>query len=255
MSDIAAKSGKPDTSNPKAKPLYNAPRFKVAQYAWDLFAGPAAGEPVSDYTFTDLNNGEAIKLSDFRGKWVVLETGSATCSMYTKNIPDMKGLMREHPDVEFLLIYVREAHPGERLNQHETLEEKIQAAKLLSARYGEDRRILVDTYDGDFHRSHGAMPNIVYVIRPDGIVHYRCDWTTVDELGKALADREHLHTVEHADMKKLKASHGLLNALRTMWAGGFIALWDFFIATPQLARRHKLVDDYYAKHGKFKQTA
>jgi len=42
-------------------------------------------------------------------------------------------------------------------------------------------------------------------------------------------------------------------AVRTMWTGGILALWDFVIALPKLAKRHKLVDEYYAKHGRFKQ--
>jgi cytochrome oxidase Cu insertion factor (SCO1/SenC/PrrC family) len=233
--------------------IYNAPRFKVKQYDWDVFAGPAAGEPVKDYTFSDLDGNE-VKLSDYRGKWIVLETGSATCSMYSKNIPDMKDVIKEFPDVEFLLIYVREAHPGERLHQHRSMEEKIEAAKMLQPRYGEDRKILVDTLDGKYHLAHAAMPNTMYIIRPDGTVHYRCNWTTVDGVREALLDRENFHTQENADVKSLKAARGLYTSLRTMWTGGFVALWDFVKAGPQLAKRHKLVDDYYQEHGKFKQV-
>ena len=239
-------------SETQPKMIYNNPRFMVKQYDWDVFIGPAAGEPVADYTFTDLE-GIEVKLSDFKGKWVVLETGSATCSMYTKNIPDMDEVIADFPDVEFLLIYVREAHPGERLHQHRSFEEKTNAAKMLAGRYRERRRVLVDSLDGAYHRSHGAMPNIMYVIRPDGIVHYRCNWTTTEGLREALSDRDNFHTVENADMHKLKASRGIYTSMRTMWTGGVVALWDFFKAGPQLAKRHKLVDDYYREHGKFKQ--
>lgn len=245
---------KPTSSEPAPTPEYNAPRFKVTQYNFDVFTGPSAGESVGDYTFTDLGTGEEVELSSFRGKWVVLETGSSTCSMYTKNISGMKDLLAAHPDVEFLIVYVREAHPGERLGQHKTFEDKLKAARFLEPLYDEHRRVLVDSIDGAFHRDHGAMPNVVYVIRPDGIVHYRCNWATVYELKNALDDRKKFHRVENADMEKLQASHGLLNAIRTMWLGGFIALWDFIVATPQLIKRHKLVDEYYAKHGKFKQS-
>ena len=59
-----------------AKPPYNAPRFKVRQYDFDVFAGPAAGEKVEDFRFRGLD-GSTVRLSDYRGKWVVLETGSA----------------------------------------------------------------------------------------------------------------------------------------------------------------------------------
>ncbi|MFC1665107.1 TlpA family protein disulfide reductase [Pseudomonadota bacterium] len=235
------------------KMIYNAPRFKGKQYDWDVFVGPAAGEPVKDYTFIDFD-GKEVKLSDYKGKWLVLETGSATCSMYSKNIPDMTEVMKEFPDVVFLLVYVREAHPGERLHQHRSFEEKMEAAKLLNPRYGEPRKILVDTLDGKYHLSHAAMPNTMYIIRPDGIVHYRCNWTTVDGVREALSDREKFHTQENADVKSLKASRGLYTTLRTMWTGGFVALWDFVKAAPLLAKRHKLVDDYYKEHGKFKQV-
>lgn len=231
---------------------YNNPRFKVRLYDWDLFRGPAAGEPAPDFTVTALETGDPVKLSDFRGKWVVIETGSSTCSMYTKNIPGMEALRARHPDVEFLVIYVREAHPGERLSQHASFEDKVAAARLLEPRYDERRRVLVDGHAGDFHKPYGAMPNILYVIRPDGLVHYRCDWANVDGLSEALEDRERFHTLEHADLSKLHASRGIGIAIRTMWTGGLIALWDFLAAGPQLAKRHKLQDAYYRKHGRFR---
>lgn len=239
-------------AGPTQKIVYNAPRFKVKQYDFDVFSGPAAGQCASEFTVHD-QDGTPVTLSDFRGKWVVLETGSATCSMYTKNIKRMRELRKEHPDVEFLVIYVREAHPGERRRQHESLEDKIAASKMLPERYGEDRRILVDTFDGEFHRAYGGMPNILYVINPQGTVHHRCDWAVVEELRTALEDRERPHMLEHADSKKLRASRGMLTALRTMWTGGVLALWDFVRALPKLHERHKQVDEYYAKHGKFKR--
>ena len=155
--------------------------------------------------------------------------------------------------MEFRLIYVREAHPGERLHQHRSIEEKVEAAKLLKSRYGEHRKILVDSINGGYHLKYAAMPNTMYVIRPDGTVHYRCNWATADGLREALDDRENLHTQENADVKSLKASRGIYTSLRTMWTGGFLALLDLVKAGPQLAKRHKLVDDYYKKHGKFKQ--
>lgn len=236
----------------KPKMIYNRPRFTVMQYDWDVFKGPRAGEPAIDFPLTYLD-GEDVRISDFRGKWLVIETGSSTCSMYTKNMPGMKALREQHPDVTFVVVYVREAHPGERLHQHQSFDEKMSAARMLAPKYNEDRTVLVDQLEGKFHITYGAMPNIVYVINPEGIVHYRCNWATVDGLAEALADRDNINTNEHADMHKLKASRGIWVAIRTMWTGGIIALWDFIIALPKLAKRHKLVDEYYAKHGRFKQ--
>jgi len=231
---------------------YNNSRFKIKLYDWDLFMGPAAGDAAPEFTVTDLETNVPVKLSEFGGKWIVIETGSSTCSMYTKNIPGMEALRAEHTDVEFIVIYVREAHPGERLHQHRNVEEKIAAARLLKPRYNENRRILVDGHAGGFHQPYGMKPNLIYVIRPDGTVHYRCDWANVDGLREVLADRDRLHTNEHADMEKLHATRGMGIAIRTMWTGGFIALWDFFAAGPELVKRHKLEDVYYHEHGRFK---
>ncbi|GAB4150046.1 MAG: hypothetical protein Tsb0016_21600 [Sphingomonadales bacterium] len=232
-------------------PPYLTPRFKPGLYNWDMFVGPRAGEPAVDFTVTDFDD-NPIKLSDFRGKWVVLETGSATCSQYTKNIGRMEELAKEFPDVEFLLVYVREAHPGERKKQHKTMADKKQGAALLPKKYGEHRRILIDSLDGNMHRAYGAMPNIVYIINPEGIVHYRCDWAHVSGIRAALADRSRVHANEHADMSDINASRGAWIAVRTMWTGGVVALFDFFVALPTLFKKHKLVDDFYAKYGRFR---
>ena len=232
--------------------VYNNSRFRVVDYNFDTFVGPAAGEQFKDFTFTDLETGDDVKLSDFKDKWVVVETGSSTCSMYTKNIPTMKDVAAEFPDVEFVIIYVREAHPGERLGPHKSMDEKLKAARLIAPRYGEFRRTLIDTIDGDFHRAYGGMPNVVYIIRPDGTIHYRCNWAAPHLIKAALADRENLHKVENAPTKELRASRAKLHMVRTMWTGGFIALYDFFKNAPLTVTKHIKVDAYYAKHGRFR---
>lgn len=239
------------TEQDKILKMYNNPRFKTKEYDWDVFAGPSAGDQYIDVALKDLETGEDVNLSDYQGKWLVLETGSSTCSMYTKNIPDIQAIEKDFPDVEFLLIYVREAHPGERLHQHQSFEEKVEAAKLLKPRYGEDRRILVDSHDGKYHRTYGAMPNTLYVIRPDGTVHYRCNWATAERLRESLTERDKLHTVENADVKSLKAARGLYTTIRTMWTGGILALFDFMVAAPGMAVRHHKVDAFYKENGRF----
>ncbi|MCH7695839.1 MAG: redoxin domain-containing protein [Proteobacteria bacterium] len=245
-----SKIGDKDNEIANQESSYLYPRFNIKHYDLEVFPGPAAGEPAVDFTLTDFDGNE-YKLSDFRGKWVVLETGTATCTAYSKNIDRNKELRSEFSDVEFLLIYVREAHPGERLPQHHSFEDKLKAAKILPKRYGEDRKILIDTLDGQMHRAYGSMPNVVYVINPDGIVHYRCDWGHVERLREALSQREHIHTVEHVSMEDLMDNRGIWIAVRTMWTGGLLALWDFFIGLSDMIKHHKEYDDYYKKHGKF----
>tara|TARA_R110002110_G_scaffold415612_1_gene651524 strand:- start:80693 stop:81520 length:828 start_codon:yes stop_codon:yes gene_type:complete len=234
------------------KPVYNNKRFRVVDYNFDTFVGPAAGEKYIDATFTDLETGEEVKLSDFDGQWTVIETGSSTCSMYTKNIHIYKDIVEKFPDVNFVMVYVREAHPGERMGPHQTMDDKIKAAKLVAPRYKEFRRVLVDNLEGDFHRAYGAMPNVVYIIRPDGTIHYRCNWAAPHLIEAALEDRESYHKIENAPTAELRATRSMPHMMRTMWTGGAIALYDFFKNAPLTVAKHVQIDRYYEKHGRFR---
>ena len=59
---------------------YNYKRFRPSNYDYGNFAGPKPGEEILDFTLRSLDGKEA-KLTDFKGQWVVLETGSLTCPM------------------------------------------------------------------------------------------------------------------------------------------------------------------------------
>ena len=80
------------------------------------------------FEFEDVN-GKVHKLSDYKGKWLIIESGSLTCPMYVKNVRPFDKLKGKYPDIEWLVIYVREAHPGEKSRQAQTMEEKIGYAK------------------------------------------------------------------------------------------------------------------------------
>lgn len=228
---------------------YNTKRFKPENYNFLRFPGPRAGEKAVDFSVHDID-GKPVNLSDFLGRWIVLETGSVTCPMYSNNVANQNKLIEDYPEVEFLLLYVREAHPGERLPQHRSIDEKFAAARMLEPRFNEKRKILVDSIDGDAHRKYASnMPNIVYVINPDGIVTYRCDWVMTDAVRRALDNPDQIFEQEHADTADL-AHPPMWPSLKTMFIGGWVALWDFFKALSVLRKEHEVVDDYYKQRGR-----
>ena len=131
-------------SAPARGESYAYPRFKMSNYELGYFPGPKAGEEVNyDYTLTDLDGNE-VSLNDYKGKWLVIESGSLTCPMYVKNVKPYAELQKKYPDVEWLVVYVREAHPGEKAKQATTINEKIKYAKRNRDDYSEKRKIIVD---------------------------------------------------------------------------------------------------------------
>lgn len=164
---------------------YNYAHFSLAHRTLDHLGGPTVCEAAPDFT-ADTLDGVRLTLSDFRGRTVVLETGSATCPMYIKDIEAMNALPARFPRAVFLLLYVREAHPGEHLGPHRSLADKIAHAHIVRDEDRERRTILVDDLSGTAHRAYGAMPNTVHVIDPAGTVVYRGMWADPQTLAEVL---------------------------------------------------------------------
>ena len=212
---------------------YNYERYGLKQYDIGSFPGPKAGEKALDFVLKTFD-GREVTLADYKGKWVVLETGSITCSMYVKNVDKISALQEKFPDVEFLLVYIREAHPGSRLKPPQNDAEKIEYAKQLKEIYQEPREVLVDNLAGDMHKPYGELPNMVYVIDPEGTVIYRCDWAFPKNVEKVLSNRDKIETNEHVSIITAPLHIMIPVVLR----GGWNALWDLAIVLPVLTLQH-----------------
>ena len=219
------------------KTEYNYKRYKMSEYDLGAFPGSKAGELAENFTVCD-QNGKPVSLYDFRGKWVVLETGSITCAMYVKNIPGIKELQVKYPDVEFLLVYVREAHPGSRLGPHQSNGQKIERAEKLQQFYDEPRKILIDDLQGKMHKAYGELPNMVYIIDPDGRIIYRSDWAFPKRIDKILQNRDKINTNEHVQI--ITAAPWIM--IPVVLRGGWDALWDISIALPTIIVAHLKAD-------------
>jgi peroxiredoxin len=209
----------------------------MSNYDLSAFNGPQAGENALDFTVHKMDGSE-VKLSDYRGKWVVIETGSLTCPMYVKNVSKLNRLKAQFDDVEFLMIYVREAHPGSRIFPHQNIEEKIDRAQETKVDYGDEREFLVDSVDGAMHQAYGSLPNMVYVVDPDGKVIYRADWAFADRIENVLNNRDKINTEEH--ISHMGAAPWIF--IPVTFKGGWNALWDLVIATPMILWAHFKVD-------------
>jgi len=214
---------------------YNYRHFKASEYALDHFDGPEVGQPAVDFAALDLR-GHTVRLSDFRGQIVVLETGSITCPQYVRRIAPMNRLAARHPDVAFLPLYVREAHPGRHIGQHHSLTEKYMLAQRLAQAEDEKRAILVDNLDGTAHRAYGGLPNVVYVLDAAGRVAFRGDWNTPRVIDQVLTRLRAGDTVRDLQAGFAPVEPWVL--VRVLKRAGWDALWDFLVSLPNLIGQH-----------------
>lgn len=214
---------------------YNYPRFRLDYYNLDEFPGPSAGEPFPDFELTT-SDGRTLTKADLLGSWVVLETGSITCPMYISNIAAMNALATRYPEVSFYVLYVREAHPGERTGATNSTADKESRSQLLKQLDNEKRTILLDDVSGELHRQIGLLPDSVYVINPEGIVAFRSDWNRPDVTESVLTQRQtaKFEAGEHVEPRKPSP----LLAVRVLRRGGFLAIADFLRALSLLAWTH-----------------
>ena len=193
---------------------------------------PRTGEIAPDFCLDDLD-GQPVQLTQLRGKPVVLEFGSYTCPVFSDRVADMERLACEHPEAEFLVIAVREAHPGEITGPHRTVAQKRRAAHCLAMEQGLHRRVLIDDLHGTVHRAYGGGWNSVYVIDYDGRVAFRRAWNHPGEAAQALAALAAgtaLPSGESIEMAVLPSRAPM--GLRLLERGGQQALLDFYRDAP-----------------------
>jgi peroxiredoxin len=198
---------------------------------------PEPGDEAPGFELRSLT-GEMVKLSDFKNsRNVVLTFGSATCPQTAASISGLRALAREFPvsEVEFLFIYVREAHPGVELPPHHSIEDKARAAMLLRDQEQIDFPILIDELGGEVHRSYGALPNASFVIDKGGRVAYRSLSSHSGSLGAALEELQERqkergvhHAVVHGGEDAITPSlKTFLNSYRAIERGGYDAVVNF----------------------------
>jgi peroxiredoxin len=199
--------------------------------------GPQPGEPAPDFEGRTLD-GDEIRLRDYAGRQnVALTFGSATCPFTAGSIRGLNRLYGDfrYKDVQFLFVYVREAHPGERLPAHRTIQEKARAAELFRAAEHVELPVIVDDLKGSIHRQYGKLPNASFLIDKSGRIAFRCLWTRAGVLREALEDLlavQEERGAEHAivrggDDTAMPMTYAMLHTHRALDRGGRKALADF----------------------------
>ena len=215
---------------------YRAFSFALEGDAFERFLrdAPQLGAPAPNFELPDLE-GRHHRLADWRRKPVVIEFGSYTCPIFCGHSPAMEQLAARHPEAASVVVYTREAHPGDSVPAHATVAEKTRAAHRLMEDLKIGRLVLVDDLDGTVHRTYGTAWDTVFVLDAAGAVVLRRGWNDPAQVAVALdalrAGRP--VKVESIDLAPPGDSagfgHGLLR-------GGRQALLDFYQSAPRSVR-------------------
>lgn len=147
-------------------------RIVLFLLACALAAGPlhagTVGAPAPDFTLTDIA-GKAVKLSDFKGRHVVLEWVNPHCPYVAKHYDsgNMQAVQKDATVRKVVWLSIASTHPG----HHEYAGEK-DMARWQQEKKAAPAHTMLDK-DGKVGRLYGARTTPhMFVIDPKGMVVY-----------------------------------------------------------------------------------
>jgi hypothetical protein len=135
--------------------------------------GPGAGRPLPPFDLPSVD-GDRLRSAELAGgRAMLVAFASLTDPIAASAAPVLRQLHAAHgTTVAFLTVYVREAHPGDRIPQPRTAEWKARHAKLLRDRDAIPWPVLVDDLDGGFHRAVGGTGASAHLVDGGGAIAF-----------------------------------------------------------------------------------
>lgn len=199
----------------------------------------APGDQIPAFELITIRGERLVNDDLFGDKPVLFIFGSMTCPMTASSAPSVQELYEAFGErVDFIMMYVREAHPGENYAQAESIEDKIESARALQSFYGIDWTVAADTLDGDLHRALDPKPNAAYLANSKGEILFRSLWAAdYDALHLALEDAADGKALRHTQSTRLfgPVARAMGSVRETMRRGGPQAERDLWRAAFPMA--------------------
>ena len=178
---------------PTGGSTYRFNRLRLGLVLRDLYftkTDPGPGERIVDFDLPTLNGGRFRSRDLSETAPVLLVFGSYTCPVTESAAPGLRCLHVRFGDrVRFVMVNVREAHPGANVTQPKNMEEKRAHAGLLRDLHDLPFEVAVDDITGSLHRAMSPKPNSAYLLKGDGSILFRAHWANATRaLAVALED-------------------------------------------------------------------
>ena len=191
---------------------YRFDHLRLSDVMKDLYYSrddPGPGDRVPDFDLPTLGGGRFRSADLGETGPTLLIFGSYTCPVTDSAVPGLNELHGRFGDrVRFVMVDVREAHPGKVVPQPKTLDEKTVHAEQLRDFYSFEFEVAVGDIDGTFHRALSPKPNSAYVLGKDGTILFRAQWANDTN---ALA--EALEAVASGELPRRSQSGGLIRPM------------------------------------------
>jgi len=151
---------------------------------------PGPGDRIPDFDLPTLDGGRFRSADLTETGPALLVFGSYTCPVTESAAPGLSRLHARFGDrMRFVMVNVREAHPGENLPQPQNMIEKTVHAVQLRDVHGFNFEVAVDDIDGTLHRALSPKPNSAYIVDREGTILFRAQWANdTNALAEALED-------------------------------------------------------------------
>lgn len=166
------------------------------------------------------------------GRPTLLTFGSLTCPVTESAGDGLRELHAKYGDrVRFLLVNVREAHPGDMTPQPRTEQQKLEHAERLKIHHRLPFEVAADDIDGSLHRAFGPRPSSAYLIDPSGTISFRAHWSNVtpaieEAVAAAAAGRRPPHADVGHTIQAMARMTGYANlAFATAGRGAGLDTW------------------------------
>lgn len=142
---------------------------------------PGPGDTIPAFCITT-TEGIAVDNDGLRrdGRPALFVFGSLTCPVTESAGDGLRELATRYGDrVRFIMVNVREAHPGASTPQPQTEHQKAEHAAQLKAHHRLPFEVATDDLDGTLHRAFGPRPSSAYLVDPDGQITFRAHWSNI----------------------------------------------------------------------------
>ena len=159
---------------------YRFERLSTGLVIHDMYyarSDPGPGDRVPAFDLPTIDGGRFRSADLAEAGATLLVFGSYTCPVTESSAAGLRRLHAEFGDrIRFVIVNVREAHPGEHVPQPQEASEKEEHARLLRDHHEFPFEVAVGDVDGPLHRALSPKPNSAYLLGADGKILFRAHW-------------------------------------------------------------------------------